>query len=320
MVKIGYLIVVFTCFSLLGNAQSYAPAAGTPGTTAIHKNDPIYKAWATGIEVTRGYRNIANPALGYAETGTPEMALGFPNGEIVSLGDKGEAILTFANPIYDGDGFDFAVFENGSVGYLELALVEVSSDGIHFFGFPTHSETQTNTQIGTFGTPSAAFLKNIAGKYEGTYGTPFDVSEVQDHPLLDKQNITHVKVIDVVGSIDPNFGTRDSLGNLINDSYPTPFPASGFDLQAVGIINEKVLNTNTFQASKIQLYPNPARDVFHVNTPITVTVQIYDLAGRLVKTFSNAEKSYPVSDLAKGTYTVKIYEHNNSISKKLRIE
>jgi hypothetical protein len=46
-----------------------------------------------------------------------------------------------------------------------------------------------------------------------------------------------VRIIDVVGSIDPAFGTRDSLGNLINEPFPTPFSSSGFDLDAVGVIH-----------------------------------------------------------------------------------
>ena len=40
-------------------------------------------------------------------------------------------------------------------------------------------------------------------------------------------NVTEVRITDVVGSIDPWYGTRDSLGNLINDPFKTPF-ASGF--------------------------------------------------------------------------------------------
>ena len=43
-------------------------------------------------------------------------------------------------------------------------------------------------------------------------------------------------MVDVVGSIDPMYGTRDSLGNLINDPWPTPFATGGFDLDAVAVL------------------------------------------------------------------------------------
>jgi hypothetical protein len=47
-----------------------------------------------------------------------------------------------------------------------------------------------------------------------------------------------VRITDVVGSIDPRYWTRDSLGNLINDPFTTPFASGGFDLNGVGVINE----------------------------------------------------------------------------------
>ena len=55
--------------------------------------------------------------------------------------------------------------------------------------------------------------------------------------MLDVNNIRYVKVTDVVGDIDPTYATHDSLGNIINDPWPTPFTSSGFDLDAVGVIN-----------------------------------------------------------------------------------
>ena len=312
------LIVLFSLFLINSIiAQSYAPAAGLPGSTAIHKDDSQFVAWATGIEVTRGYRNIANPSLGFADVGTPENVLGIPQGYIVSLGDRGEATVTFANPIFDGPGFDFAVFENGGVGFLELAIVKVSSDGIHFFGFPTHSETQITTQIGSFGSPEAQYLYNIAGKYAGTYGTPFDLTEIPNNPLLDKQNITHVKVIDVVGSIDPLYATFDSFNNPINDSFPTPFNSSGFDLQAVGVINEKTLSSEIFSLEKLVIYPNPVKDIFYINFIENVQIEIYDITSRLVKkTESLSDAGINVSDLPSGTYFVHFkYEQSKNVKK-----
>ena len=316
------LIVLLSLFLVnFISAQSYAPAAGLPGSTAIHKDDSQFVAWATGIEVTRGFREIANPSLGYADAGSPENVLGIPQGYIVSLGDRGEATVTFANPIFDGPGIDFAVFENGGVGFLELALVEVSSDGIHFFGFPTHSETQTTTQIGSFGSPEAHYLYNIAGKYAGTYGTPFDINEIPNNPLLDKQNITHVKVIDVVGSINPLYATFDSFNNPINDSYPTPFNSGGFDLQAVGIINEKVLKTETFTSEQFVIYPNPVNDVFFTNFKQNVAIKIYDNTARLVKKIeSETLNGINVSDLPSGLYFVHFKYEESQIIKQLIIQ
>lgn len=300
-----------------GNAQTYPPQAGMPGSTAIHKDSTAYVAWATGITVERGYMDIANPSLGKVSVGDPDDVLGPPTGSIVSLGDKGYAVLTFDLPIYDGPGYDFAVFENGGTSFLELAVVEVSSDGVNFFGFPTHSLTQTATQVGSFGTPLAENLNNIAGKYSALYGTPFDLSEIPNNLLLNKQQITHVKVIDVVGSIDPQYGTKDSFGNLINDSYPTPFNSGGFDLQAVGVINQATLSSeNPRQKIKAVAYPNPASDILNVHTEEQIEKMIvYNIQGRRILQSSNTA-SISVSSLTPGIYLLELQTYNGTSTMK----
>jgi hypothetical protein len=58
--------------------------------------------------------------------------------------------------------------------------------------------------------------------------------------LLDIGSVTHVRIVDVVGSISPLFGTRDASGRLINDPFATPFASGGFDLDGVGVINQVV--------------------------------------------------------------------------------
>ena len=247
--------------------------------------------------------------------------MGSPTGALVSLGDRGEAVATFNFPVMDGPGFDFAVFENGNTGYLELGIVKVSSDGIHYFGFPTYSQTPTSSQIGTFGTPQAAYLNNLAGKYDGTYGTPFDISEIPNTPLLDKNNITHIKIIDVVGSIDPQYATYDSQGNAINDSFPTPFDSGGFDLQAVGVIHERSLDVADFNKMLFTLYPNPATGSVFLETDNETAIVIYDVSGRIVKNLPEGNyKRITISDLSPGTYLFQVSAEGKKAIKKLIIE
>jgi hypothetical protein len=44
-----------------------------------------------------------------------------------------------------------------------------------------------------------------------------------------------VRIVDVVGSL--TLGSVDSLGNVVNDPYPTAFASGGFDLDAVGVLH-----------------------------------------------------------------------------------
>jgi hypothetical protein len=219
----------------------YDGAAGSPGSLAVSKDDPAFVGWATGFtDLVRGPAQIGDPGAGFASFGSGELALGPAVGssfDVVSLGDGGRITLTFGAPITNGPGWDFAVFENGfSDTFLELAFVEVSSNGVDFFRFPSVSLTPTDTQVGGFGTLDPTNIYNLAGKHRQGFGTPFDLAElVGISPLLNVNSVTHVRLIDVIGVVGSAFSTTDSLGNEINDPWPTPFASSGFDLDAVGV-------------------------------------------------------------------------------------
>ena len=225
----------------------YGPPAGEANSTAIHMDDPNFAAWATAATVERGYADISNPSVGYASFGSDANVIGKATGDafgVLSLGDGGLVILTFANPITNGPGYDFAVFENSfSDTFLELGFVEVSSNGEHFFRFDAVSLTPTDTQVNGFGSIDVTDLHNFAGKYRMGYGTGFDLEELKNtSSLLDVTRITHVRIIDVVGSIEISYRSYDSQGHKVNDPWPTPYDASGLDLDAVGVIHERTLS------------------------------------------------------------------------------
>ncbi len=229
-------------------AGTYDPQVGQPGSLGIPNSSPLFNEWASSVvSITRGPEDNSNPNSPLASYGSPSNALGYADGvssHVVSLGDGGSITLSFATPIANGAGADFAVFENGflsggaGLAYLELAFVDVSSDGVHFFRFPSVSQTQTTTQVGAFGLLDASNLHDLAGKYIAGYGTGFDLSELAGvSSYLNINDVTEVRITDVVGSINPLYGTRDSLGNLINDPWTTPFASGGFDLNGIGVIN-----------------------------------------------------------------------------------
>lgn len=262
---------------------------GTEGCQAIKYDDAAILGWATSCVVTRGYQNIEQ-AGALASYGTDNDAVG-PSSEttdagVVSLGDAGYAVLTFGMPISNGEGYDFAVFENAlNNTFLELAFVEVSSDGEHYYRFPSVSNTQTTQQIGNTGGVDATNLHNLAGKYKVGWGTPFDLEELDGYSNLDINNVTHVRIVDVVGSINPLYGTTDKNGHLINDPYPTPFGSSGFDLSGVAVMNgwTPTAVNNYQQEVSFMAYPNPCQKVLNVNN-VTVNepVSLFNAMGQQI--------------------------------------
>jgi len=298
---------------------------------AYAASDSRIVAWAIQCEVERGYINISNPEQTYthgeitsnrAFAGAEQDACGAANGlSTVSLGDGGIATVQFQNPIRDGEGYDFVVFENGffnppgetSAAFIELAFVEVSSDGLHFFRFNTLSEMPYVSQNSSFLAINWTLFHGFAGVYTHPYGVAFDLADLPDNALLNKQRITHVRVIDVVGCIQPQYASYDSQGNIVNDPWPTPFHTGGFDLDAVGVINEANSSVNNTLSLQVYLYPNPAsHNVFVHGVSDPISIEVFDNTGKqLMKIYDSA--SFSVETLSKGSYIIRIVGNNNEM-------
>lgn len=259
-----------------------------PLTDSDAKINPIFRGWATGFkdylpsdDTWTGGWDDPNKALGPA-TGD--------NFDIVSLGDldadkiadghqPGQITLLFGDPCEPEDqnhirnvsGYDFVVFENSFLsGYntgggsvrgqmlAELGYVEVSSNGIDFVRFPAVS--LTSQQPGPYGTIEISDVFNLAGKHPNAYGictgTPFDLSELANHPLVldntvDINDICYVRIIDIPGNGDfkdaavehidpntwPNWDNFDS-NHPVYDAWVT-WGSGGLDLEAVGVLKEQ---------------------------------------------------------------------------------
>lgn len=305
-----FLILVFQFLSIFAFSQ-YAPGVGMPGTTAIHMDSAIFIGWATNATVNPSWVNISDTTSGKVNLGTSVSALGKADNDVVSLGDGGFAVLSFAHPIINGPGWDFAIFENSFDGqYLELAFVEVSSDGVNFARFPAHSLSSTQSQIQAFGTLDPTKINNLAGKYKAGYGTPFDLEELSFLSSVNVNAITHIRIIDVVGSIDTNYASFDTAGNIINDPWPTIFPSSGFDLDAVGVIHSALSIGDNSKEIKISLYPNPATEIVNLVTSSEnriINIEIADFQGRIIfsENYSSSLAQINVCNLESGIYILK---------------
>ena len=299
---------IFLCLAASGYAQ-YDGIVGSEGCQAISHTDPRIMGWATGCVVERGYYDIANDRR-RVSYGTDADGIGptqaSTTSHVVSLGDSGVATLTFAQPISDGEGYDFVVFENSlNNTFLELAFVEVSSDGVNFVRFPAVSKTSATTQVPEIGPVDATKLYNLAGKYRLGWGTPFDLYELKDSGGIDIYNITHVRLVDVVGTIDSAYASYDSEGNIINDPYPTPYYSSGFDLSGVAVLNHSVAVREP-AATMLSIGPNPADEALNVDFRHDESSGfcLCDVTGRplLRGTLNPGRQSIPLREFPAGIY------------------
>ena len=225
--------------------STYAGRAPLNGDSpAVAVASPSILGWATGhseyvpgADVTT---NFQTPSGGYGSAASG----------LVVLGNKGSITLTFAAPITDGAGSDFAVFENGflqsstsQLFFAELGYVEVSSNGTDFVRFD--SASRGTSPIGAFAFQDPRDLGGLAGKDPAGYGTPFDLTALRNESAVrngtvDLSNITHVRIVDVVGASDyPSIGdtSLDSFGRQIFDAHKT-VGSGGFDLTGVAVLHQ----------------------------------------------------------------------------------
>jgi hypothetical protein len=223
---------------LTGKVRVLARRSGNecPGAPVFDATYDVRAAYAPRWnQVTDG---APSPAVDKASASFVGFAI---DSSLVVLGDRGSITMTFAAPITDGDGYDFAVFENGfasgAADYLELAYLEVSSNGTDFVRFD--SASRRATPVASFGTQLASELGGVGGKDLTGKGTPFDLSLLANKDAVrsgavDLHRITHVRVKDIQG--DGN--DLDSFGRPIYD--PNPLTGSaGFDLSGIGVLNQR---------------------------------------------------------------------------------
>lgn len=290
----------------------FDPAGGEVGSRSIDRFDANIVGWATKCEVQRGWMQINDTTLGKASVGRNDDVLGSANGKVLSLGDGGVVTLEFETPIVNYPGADFAIFENGfQVGlsyFLELAFVEVSYDGLNFLRFPAESLSDTQNQVGNFDFLEPRELKNLAGKHQAPYGTLFDLDEVG----LD--TVKFVRIIDVVGSIDPEFGSRDSKGRIINDPFPTPFESGGFDLDAVAVVRES-FGSNYAINQEFKVYPSLAsinQDIY-IKTSNLSHWELQSMDGKTIK--SGIENTFNIQQ--SGVYILVGYLEGSKFTQKI---
>jgi hypothetical protein len=167
-------------------------------------------------------------------------------------------------------------------------------------------------------------VDGLAGKYVSGYGTPFDLNIFAALSSINIGKITHVKLIDVVGNKDAQYPARDKNGRKIIDPWPTPFAASGFDLDAVGVINQ-LYATNVLEKEEpsISFYPNPVKmgeNIMLNNLKNNAQISLVNKLGEEVfYSVSNDQKVIETNNFEAGIYILTVTQNKQNIHQKIVI-
>jgi hypothetical protein len=165
--------------------------------------------------------------------------------------------------------------------------------------------------ITTEKTDAAADLKASTAKYIKTAGLE-ELMRVKDKgvdmKIMVKSGATETKITEILMFAEGIEKEHNAVLLLVKGN---------FDLQEISDLMGKVLPTATDnyvdaklseadEALKMKVYPNPASEVFYINTTAAAGVKIFDLSGRLVKSEAYSASGISVSGLAPATYVVEI--------------
>lgn len=171
------------------------------------------------------------------------------------------------------------------------------------------------------------FKKNLP-VFNGDYSISPDANNIRQRVYVYNNSLPSTALKNVVilanfsvaaQNVTPDFPYTGTWYNLMDNSPVTitstsaqiSIPSGGFRIygnQPAVLENE---NFN-FDTSFI-VYPNPVTDAFAVSID-TKKIEIYNVTGQLVKTFTNtfSDESLSVSDLQKGVYLVRVMDNNNN--------
>lgn len=157
---------------------------------------------------------------GFGQENFPENVLGPPQGagdmagsmDVLSLGAQGEIVLDLGQRVIDGPGPDVLVFENPFAGFVEVAELSLSNDGVEFTPFPCDSQAPYQGCAGLRSVWANPENDRDPTNPEQAGGDAFDLAEI------DLSSARYIKLRDIAG--------QDLGGD-----------AAGFDLDAVAAIH-----------------------------------------------------------------------------------
>lgn len=120
---------------------------------------------------------------------------------------------------------------------------------------------------------------------------------------------------------------KDSYGDGISGGYARLYDAAGnmvfniggtsFTSEANAMVEVTVVGVEDYDNEEVNVYPNPATDVLHINGSNIQGVAVYNLQGQCVMTESGNVNELSISSLSRGLYILKVTTDNGVRSIKI---
>lgn len=144
-------------------------------------------------------------------------------------------------------------------------------------------------------------------------------------------NIPNINIVrlnnDSTGSRDNTFLTGNGFnsdvkkiviqpdGKILVGGYFTDFNGTTYN-RIIRLNGTTVLSTENFESLKINIYPNPVKDILNIQNSQKYDFEIYNMLGKLVLKGDNIENQINVNTLAKGIYILKLINDEKIFNQK----
>jgi hypothetical protein len=124
-----------------------------------------------------------------------------------------------------------------------------------------------------------------------------------------------------VGDFQIHFAPNDIAGsalvvvNLINNATDEVLATITINVETSPV------STNELEEAQVRVFPNPATNFFQIQNGQKVDqITIYNILGKQVKFFENAENQFFIGDLAKGLYMIQMVDLDSKSTKTLTLK
>lgn len=120
---------------------------------------------------------------------------------------------------------------------------------------------------------------------------------------------------------------KDSYGDGISGGYARLYDAAGamvfniggtsFTSEANAMVEVTIVGVEDYDNEEVNVYPNPATDMLHIDGSNIQSVSLYNLQGQCVMTESGNVNELSISNLSRGMYILKVTTDNGIRSIKI---
>ena len=254
-----------------------------PGT-----GDPYYIAQA-GDRVT--YYGVSAVPDYYADGTEATLTTAAFNSYITQATAKKSVFTISSTPTYNGTIVTVPVTINPYITYSGLTMHVVICELLTTGNVGTNGETSWHHVMMQMLPTSSGTTVSF------TDGTPYTTTLTKN----------------MSGTFVENMNNLIAVVFIQDNSTKEVLQSKTFSLTITGIGENSIDN--------VSIYPNPATDNVNIVNAQNSDIALYDMYGKLIKSDSKINNNYllNVSDLAKGTYILKINDGDKTFSKKITV-